>query len=182
MPQATPAKLIEKKLDKITLVVILYLIERLNGVLGKTHLQKMLFLVDLLSVKKFKKPITSLEFEKNHFGPFSYEVSSYIDHLEQKGLIAVKEFPFSNGEPKTYVRFYYNNKSSMKKVLFQEVDTEKIVLLDDIISSYGNVSLQEILDVVYKLESVKNSDLHKPLEMAKIIQNDNSEVEEMDIF
>jgi uncharacterized protein YwgA len=178
----TPIKSIEKKPDQKTLVVILYIIERLNGVLGKTHLQKILFLADLLSVKKFKEPITSLKFEKNHFGPFSYEVNSYVKHLQKKGFINIKELPFINDEQKNYIRYYYTYKSSTKKLLSQRVDAEKIVLLDDVINSFGNVSLQEILDVVYKLETVKNSDLHKPLEMAKIIQDDDSEVEEMDIF
>ena len=172
----------EKKLDEKTLVVILYLIEKLNGVLGKKHLQKMLFLVDLLSVKKFKEPITCFEFEKNHYGPFSEEVNLYLNHLQKKKLIEVKEFPFKNNEQKSFVRFYFNYKSTVKNLLCKKVEPKKIMLLDDVISSYGNVSLQEVLDVVYSLETVKKSELHTPLQMAKIIEDDKSEVEEMDIF
>lgn len=172
----------KKQFDKNTLVIILYLIERLSGVLGKTHLQKMLFLIDLLSTKKFKKPLTCLEFQKCHYGPFSGEINDYIEHLESKGFITIKELPFTNNGDKTYTRYYFNNKGTIKKLLQQKLGAENTMLLDDIINSYGNVSLQEILDVVYRLETVKKSELSKPLEMAKIIKEDNNDVEEMDIF
>jgi hypothetical protein len=168
-------------LDKDTLVVILYLIERLNGVLGKTHLQKMLFLSDLLSFKKFKKPITHLKFEKNHYGPYCSDVDSYVTHLEAKHLVEKRELPIFEGE-KTYFRFYFKGKDTTKKILFDRIGPDKVVLLDDIISSYGNISLQEVLDVVYSLETIKKSEQHTPLEMAKIIKDDNKEVNEIDIF
>jgi uncharacterized protein YwgA len=172
----------QKPLDKNTLIVILYLIEKLNGVLGKTHLQKMLFLIDLLSVKKFKTPITSLQFEKYHYGPFCNEVDSYVAKLEEKGYVEKREIPIINSEGKTYFRFYFRSKDTSKKLLSEKIDSDRIVLLDDIISSYGNISLQQILDVVYSLETVKKSSSHTPLEMAKIIEDDDEEVKEIDIF
>ena len=55
------------------------------------------------------------------------------------------------------------------------------MLLDEIADSYGNASLQEVLDVVYGLETVKKSELRKPLEMAKIIKDEQSnEMEDFD--
>lgn len=170
------------ELDGNTLAIILYLIEKLNGVLGKTHLQKMLFLVNLLSVKKNKEPLTKLQFEKYHFGPYSKEIEEYTKHLKKKGLIEERKFPLSNSKDKTYVRYYFKHSGSIKKQLFEKIGAKKMLLLDDIINSYGNICLQDILDVVYSLQTVKKSKLHTPLEMAQIIKEDNNEVEEIDIF
>jgi uncharacterized protein YwgA len=172
---------VKEKLDENTLIVILYLIEKLDGVLGKTHLQKILFLTDLLSVKKFKKPITNLQFEKNHYGPYCSEVNQYIELLKNKKYVEAREFPLSNGAG-IFVRYYFTGKDTSKKLLYKKITPEKIVLIDDVVSSYGNVSLQEILDVVYSLATVKESENHTPLEMAKIINDDNEEVQEIDIF
>ena len=171
-------------IDKNTLMIILYLIERLNGVLGKTHLQKLLFLVNLLSVKKFKEPLTQLKFERYHYGPYCKKIDEYIEHLKNKEFVEQREFPFgkNRGKSKSYVRYYFKHGQSIKKSLFDQIGAEKVILLDEIISSYGNVCLQDILDVVYSLQSVKKSELHTPLEMAKIIKEDNDEVEEIDIF
>lgn len=177
-----PAPKKEVALDKTTLVVILYLIERLNGVLGKTHLQKILFLSDLLSVKKFKEPITKLQFAKYHYGPFSDEVDGYIEHLERKGVVESRKFPLLSRDGQSYFRFYFKGKDTLRKILSQILAPEKIVLLDEIISSYGNASLQEVLDVVYSLETVQRSTSQTPLEMARIIKDDNNQVEEIDIF
>lgn len=179
MPQS------KENFDKNTVAIIYYLIEHLDGVLGKTHLQKMLFLIDLLSTKKFKEPLTKLNFQRYHYGPYSEEVNNYISRLETKEQIIVKVLPFSDNEDKTYTRYYYNNKGSIKNYLYKELGAEKVMLIDEIINSFGNKSLQEVLDVVYSLETIKKADLCKPLEMAQIIkdeENNDEPVEELDIF
>jgi uncharacterized protein YwgA len=170
----------KKELDKNTLFIILYLIEKLNGVLGKTHLQKMLFLIDLLSTKKFKKPLTILEFEKYYHGPYSKTVDDYTGHLEGKGLVEIREFPLQV-QGKTYTRYYLKGHTSIKKNLCENIGAESVLLIDDIIFSYGNISLHEVLDIVYGLETVKDAELCKPLEMAKIIESDDG-VKDIDIF
>ena len=160
-------KMVAKKLDKNTYEIIFYFIERLDGVLGKTHLQKMLFLADLLSMKKFKEKITAIDYRKYHYGPYSEIVNDYTTKLKDKGAITEKEFSFRDGSDRTYSRYYKKINASIKSSLMENIGAERVVLLDEGINSYGNMSLQGVLDVVYKLELVKGAEKNKPLDMAK---------------
>ena len=165
----------DKPFDKGTMLLILYFIERLNGVLGKTHLQKMLFLGDLLSVKKFKVPLTSIDYKRYHFGPFSAEVGEYVKELERKNLVEERQFSFISDDSKSYTRYYATTLSSARSQLLEHFGAEKALLVEEVINSYGNMSLQEVLDVVYGLEIMKGAEMDKPLDLAQKIKTDEME-------
>lgn len=164
-----------KDLSKPTLYLILYFIEKLDGVLGRTHLQKLLFLTDLMSTKKIKETITELEYQKYAYGPYCEEVSSYIEALSQKDLIEEKVFPFYNDMSKKYARYYLKKKISVREKIKEFFGLEKMMIIDEVIQSYGNISLQTLLDIVYDLQIVKVAELCKPLKMAEKDSEDNSE-------
>lgn len=170
----------EKNIDKNTLLIILYFVQRLNGVLGKTHLQKLLFLTDLLSTKKFKKQITVMDYKKCHYGPFSSGLGSYTDELEKKGLIEAKEFPFLSDPFRKYTRYYLKKQITIKPVLVKRIGEAKTMLIDEVINSYGNMSLQEVLDIIYQLQIVRDTKPNKPLDIAKEVIEDEPDIE--DIF
>lgn len=165
--------------DKATSLVILYFIEKLNGVLGKTHLQKMLFLTDLLATKNFKNKITAIDYKKYTFGPFSEQLDAYTSMLKERNLIQIREFPFISEPEKTYTRFYLAKKINSKSALLKVLKPEQVLLIDEIVNSYGNLSLQEVLDIVYDFQIVKNSKQNNPLDMAEEFRNeaDKDEVE-----
>lgn len=174
---------IDKKIDKTTLVIILYIIQRLDGILGKTHLQKLLFLINLRAYKRFKNPLLKLEFEKYKYGPFSYQVDHYIDSLETKNLIRSKETTY-NGDKK-YVRYYCSSKfSNIKEYLSEniELNSKEITLLDEVIDSYGSISLRDLLDIVYSLPSVKKTEYCQPIEVAKKIEDEENRYNLFDEF
>lgn len=155
-------------LDKDTLYIIFYFIERLDGVLGKTHLQKLLFLTDLLAVRKFKKKLTKIDYKKYLHGPYSEVVDEYTAHLAEKGAIEEKKFPVSTGVG-FYSRYHKKKQGSIKSNLVANLGAEKVLLIDDVVNSFGNMSLQQVLDVVYKLEIVKDAKKNTPLDVAKEI-------------
>ncbi len=166
-------------LDKTTLTIILYFIEKLNGVLGKTHLSKLLFLTDLLSIKKFDKPLSDLEFVKYHYGPYSERINEYLENLKEKGYIEIREIPFTN-EPKFYTRYFSNKKVQINSIILEalEGNSEKKTLLDEIINSFGNISLQQLLDIVYSLQIVKEAKhLETLLEKSKEVEEDKEELD-----
>jgi hypothetical protein len=172
----------KKPLDRTTQIVVLYLISRLDGVLGKTHLQKMLFLSDLMSVKKFKEQLTAFAYKKHLFGPFCNEVDQYIESLKSNGLIEERKIPLLSNPEQTYSRYYLKKQVSgaAKTVLAKEIGPDKIILVDEIIDSFGNMSLQDLLDIVYDLQLVKKSEKGEclPLDRAKEIKDmDEPEVD-----
>lgn len=170
--------------DKNTLRVVFYIIEKLNGVLGKTHLMKLLFLADLMAMKKFKEKITTVNYKRYTYGPFSPEVDNYTRRLEKMGLIEIRTMPLDYDPSKTYTRFYLQKKVSVKPLLMKNIGADKVMLLDEVIESYGNMGLQNLLDIVYELQIMKESEMNKPLDMAKEIVEDvdTAREAEADIF
>lgn len=160
--------MVTNTLDKSTLQIIFYLIERLDGVLGKTHLQKLLFLTDLLAVRKFKQKLTKIDYKKYHHGPYSEVVDEYTAHLAKKGAIVERRFPVSTGDG-FYSRYHKKMHGTVKDNLVASIGAERVLLIDDVINSFGNMSLQQVLDVVYKLELVKDAKKNTPLDVAKEI-------------
>lgn len=180
MPGEKKRKPDQQKLDKITLVTILYFISSLDGVLGKTHLQKLLFLTDLIATRKFKKKITVIDYKLYHFGPFSDEIAAYTTHLEKKELITIREYPFTTDPNKTYTRFYIRKPMNVKKKLIGLVGADKFIVLDDVVKSFGNMSLQNVLDVVYNLQIVSEATQNKPMTFAGTITEEELEDTEGD--
>lgn len=162
------------KLDPTTLAIIFFYIQRLDGVLGKTHLQKLLFLTDLIGMRKFKTKFTNIEYVKNHYGPYSDKVDEYTTRLNEKNLIEVRVFPLSNTEG-TYTRYYKKSSISPKDTLINKLGSEKVLILEEVVDSFGRLSLQEVLDVVYSLQTVKNSVKQTPLDVAKILENEDDD-------
>jgi hypothetical protein len=57
-------------------------------------------------------------------------------------------------------------------------NSEKKTLLDEVINSYGNISLQQLLDIVYSLQIVKNASLLETiLEKSKEVEEDKEEID-----
>lgn len=169
----------KKPLDKNTLKIILYLISQLDGILGKTHLQKLLFLTDLISVRRFKMKMTQIDYKKYYYGPYSPQLNQYTDELIKKGLIDEKQFPFISDKSKKFSRYYIKRRIPLKENLMGSLGPEKVMVLDEVVNSFGNLSLQNVLDVVYKLQFVKDSELDKPLIMAKEVEEDPEEEPEI---
>jgi len=170
----------KNNLDKTTHVIILYFIEKLNGVLGKTHLSKLLFLTELLSIKRFKNPLTDLKFVKYHYGPYSNRINEYLENLKEKGYIEIREIPFTNEPTKIYTRYYSNKKFQINKIIVEALDgdSEKKTLLDEIINSYGNISLQQLLDIIYSIQIVKEAKhLEVILKKSKELEEDKEELD-----
>lgn len=163
-----------QQLNNTTTALIYYIIFRLNGVLGKTHLQKMLFLTDLISAKKYNKKITDIEYKKYFHGPYSEEVKKYTDFLITKKMIEMKEFSFNDGTPRVYNRFYFAKPANVKDFLISKLGSDKMVVVEDVISSFGNMSLKNLLDVVYGLQIVSKSELNDPLKIVEQADKENS--------
>jgi len=163
------------ELDKVTSGVMIYFVSYLNGVLGKTHLQKLLFLTDLLASKKFNEPITKMKYIRYTHGPYSRSLNDYIDNLVSNELIEERQFPMMSNPDRHYSRFYEKKKTNVKDFLIENVGPEKMLLIDEVAQSYGNKSLQEVLDFVYSLEEVKEANFDSPISLAKDIKSSDDE-------
>ncbi len=169
----------EAKLDKDTLAVVFYLISRLDGILGKTHLQKLLFLSDILAMRRLKEKITVMEYKKYLHGPFTVELDNYTNHLSNIGYIEIKKFPLTRKETKSYTRYYLKKEVSIKEQLLKSLGPEKLLIIDEVVDSFGNLSLQNLLDIVYKLPIVQESKRDDILDVAKKTESEPEEKEDL---
>ena len=167
----------QNELDKVTSIVMYYFVSALNGVLGRTHLQKLMFLTDLLASKKFGEPITKMNYVRYTHGPYSRDLDSYIQKLVSSDLIEERAFPMLSNPANTYSRFYLKQVVDAKDYLIKEIGAEKMLMVDEVAQSYGNKSLQEVLDFVYSLEEVKDADFDSPIKMAQEITSETPEEE-----
>lgn len=163
-----------KSLDKTTLSIIYYFISSLNGVLGKTHLQKLLFLSDLMSTKKFGEGVTKIDYKRYLHGPYSPQVDSYTGELISKNMIEAREFAFNSDPDKKYIRYYVSQSFPIKQNLMDSLGADKFVILDDVVKSFGNMSLNSLLDIIYDLQIVKKSEMDEPLDIAKNIEEEEN--------
>lgn len=152
--------------DKVTSAIMYYMISSLNGVLGKTHLQKLLFLSDLLSSKKFGEPVTNMKYIRYTHGPYSKDLDEYILTLTSKDLIEEKQFPMLSDLSKHYSRFYVRKIIKIKDYISEKIGPDRMLLVDEVVQSYGNKSLQEVLDFVYGLEEVSGAQFESPITIA----------------
>lgn len=154
-------------IDSVTQMIMYYFISRLNGVLGHTHLQKLLFLTDLLATQRFDEPITKMNYVRYNHGPYSKNLNDYIQKLVSSELVVEKRFSFYNNPDSSYYRLYDAKKADIKTQLYKTIGPEKTLLVDEVVQSYGNKSLQQVLDFVYSLEEVKDAKFDSPIRMIK---------------
>lgn len=129
--------------------VIKFIIERLSGKLGRTHLLKMVYLADYHSHRLFGKSISTFKYIWWKEGPFDrtfYDCISSIkgSYIEEESI----HYPSGN-----HVYMYRNIPTSMK---YDDISEPEFYVLQYIIESYGKVDLQTLLDeVVYETEPMK---------------------------
>jgi len=125
-------------IDSVTQMIMYYFISRLNGVLGHTHLQKLLFLTDLLATQRFGEPITKMNYVRYSHGPYSKNLNDYIQKLVTSELISEKSFPYYKDPQTSYYRLYDLKKADIKTQLVKTIGAEKTLLVDEVVQSYGN--------------------------------------------
>lgn len=132
-----------KKFNKNT-QIIKFIIERLTGKLGRTHLIKLIYLADYHSRRLFGKPVSTFNYCYDKQGPFDKELYSCIECL--KNYIREDEinFPYYKG---------YLFQNLPKKMEYAQLTHYDTFILDYVIHTYGKSNLQSLLeDVVYKTE------------------------------
>lgn len=132
-----------KKFNKNT-QIIKFIIERLTGKLGRTHLIKLIYLADYHSRRLFGKPVSTFNYCYDKQGPFDKELYSCIECL--KNYIREDEinFPYYKG---------YLFQNLPKKMEYTQLTHYDTFILDYVIHTYGKSNLQSLLeDVVYKTE------------------------------
>ena len=144
----------EEKLKEI----ILFVLESCeDGIRFKCKNVKLLYVLVLHFVEKFKCPLTNLKYRCHFYGPYSKEVEKTLDSLEEEDVIRVEEtFNPSNGSYHCTIKL---KEYSILTRLSEEEKREISCLLE----KYRDKSLHELLEEIYDTSPFRRASLGEPL-------------------
>ena len=88
-------------------ISLLNILKNLGNIKGETFLQKYIYFLSYYEV-----PNICYQYDKNHFGPYSYELNGDLDYFEYEGLIHI------NKDSKTH--FIIPNEQKINEFLFNQ--------------------------------------------------------------
>lgn len=124
--------------------LILYIIAKLSNSkikIGRTRIIKLLYLIDLVALRRLNEKITGLKYYYHFYGPYAQEIIEVLDKLSHCGKVETTTIPAHNG----MVAYDYRVQDLPKVSL----EPEKRRLVDEIISKFGRMRLDKLLEVVY---------------------------------
>jgi len=126
---------------------VLKLLDLAGRVDGKTKFQKMVFLAETE-----EKAITTYNFEKYHYGPFSFDLSDDLDALSKTNFIQEEKTIFGSSEGKQIIKSTFSLTLDGKKELKENevnLDKDGIVALSKTVEKWNGKPLDEIIKYVY---------------------------------
>lgn len=131
------------------ILIPLLLSDILGSLKGKTRFQKLVYLIqDEANARDVQG--SSFTYELSHYGPFSAELSSALEDLQNLGLLneEIEETPAG------YTRYVYSItekgrrllERSKKKVLLSK---RLIQIVSEVADEYGDIPLSELVDEAY---------------------------------
>jgi uncharacterized protein YwgA len=135
------------KRDVLNKILLLKLIGMADGISGATRLQKLIFSAEHLG-RKNKKPTFNYSFIRWHYGPYSAEVKKDVEFLHEHGFIDI------------YGNTYLLNEKGKRAIgavadMLEEYNTTE--MLESVIRRYEGMSLDELLERVYKAYKIETN-------------------------
>ena len=133
------------KLTDAVYLVVKTLNEQFQKTPGRTEIIKLLYLLDLESLKKNGKTLTGTTYRYHYFGPFSKDILDAIERLVEEDILEdIPEIDHEEG----YVKHNYRV-LKRKRISLNEEERRTVT---GILKKYGNLPLRELLSVVYNTE------------------------------
>ncbi|MEO5499214.1 MAG: Panacea domain-containing protein [Candidatus Saccharimonadales bacterium] len=154
------------KTNEKTIELLAYILQRQHA--SVTSLMKLVYLIDLVNIKKTTKPVSNFSYVRYNFGPFDSAIYRYLEQLSNSGIITQEsEFTQSGSE---YVQYLLSEEAEVltKNLSQPEIDSIESVL--DQLKGYGAKALTEVAyktKPMLKLNATLGGDenLGKPLNL-----------------
>lgn len=140
------------KTNKKTKSLILYLISSKPN-MSITALMKLIYLVDLISVRERKKQVSNFSYIRYNFGPFNKGIYSYIEELSESGLI--ESFNNYTQGDEEYVVYNVNRKKD-ERFNFDLLSEEEMKIVDELLESVKGFGARLLTEVSYKTKPMKS--------------------------
>ena len=147
------------KLEKISEIIAL-IISTFNGeIYSKTKLVKLLYLIDVVFARKYKKAFSGISYKSYYYGPYSEDIEKAIKLLQDFKYIATEQYQGFEGT--TYYRFKLNSMPHFSSLTEEERNEVKSILLP-----FVSMDLQAIVQVAYNTKEYKQTDFNNTIQFS----------------
>lgn len=148
-----------------------------NGVVGRTSLMKLVYLVDVEHCRRFGKQATGLKWRFHHYGPYTHELDPAINPFGN--YLDEREFTWTAKDEKAS-GYRYTQREDWREIetAFNANYSAPIKRsVDNVIERWGLESLHTILDYVYfETEPMQGAKRGEYLDFSKV-ERDSSPIE-----
>jgi len=145
-------------------LVVLYFVDRL-GEVTKTKLAKMLFIADRRYFERTNQTITGFVYRRSFFGPYPAELEDVVGSLIVKRLLRQYELVTITPECETVVR--YPLVRTERLVMYDDLDDEQRQIIDEVVDEFGEMSLDELVEMMCEFEEVKSAEFGEEIIFTK---------------
>jgi uncharacterized phage-associated protein len=117
-----------------------------------TVLMKISYLIDLVSVKRFGKPISEFTYRRYTYGPFDQTIYSLLSELEGEEIIKGKsDYTFANEE---YIVYAFNE-DKKEEFKFDKLTEDDIKIADEVLEQLKGYGAKTLTEITYKTPPMK---------------------------
>ncbi len=110
-----------------------------------TVLMKLSYLVDLISVKKLGNQISSFEYIRYNYGPFTQDIYNAVEELVLDKILTPKN-DYAGGSVE-YITYTFTNKDGFS---FDEISKEEVVLVNEMMTDLKGYGAKTLTEIAYK--------------------------------
>ena len=145
-----------------------YIIQNLSGKITKTQLVKLIYLVDLESVRFTGTQASDIKWKFHHYGPYDENLDGRLKKLEKNSIITVQQKSKKDHPDDIY--FLYQHTGKEMKYEFEPMKKQ---IIDTILSQYGSFTLDALLKYVYETEPMRKSKRGQYLNLKSLLNNES---------
>lgn len=150
----------KQKLSNDFILLLMLYADNKSIIIGKTRLQKMIFLYEKechKSINQHREPnLFDFDFFPHHYGPFSKELYKHLKNLKTFGMITIENESHTEDEnfieKETQYCIAQEGIATIHEEIFQTQRINKIEMeiLDSFKKEYNGMNLNELIKLVYE--------------------------------
>jgi len=149
-----------RNIEKIS-EIIAYIISLMGGkAYSKTQIVKLLYLIDVVSSRRTKRPLTGISYRSYYYGPYSNDIEDALRMLLEQGYMMGDKRITGDGKP-----YYVYTLNAIPH--FNQLNASERSLISECVKPLLKLSLDQLLDMAYKTKEFESVSFGDPISFAK---------------
>ncbi len=111
-----------------------------------TSLMKLAYLVDLISVERYKKQVSNFKYRRYYYGPFDSKIYLYIEDLINKKIIIPKsDYTITTGK-----EFVVYSPSESSDYNSDKINSKELMIIDELLESVKGYGARALTEIAYR--------------------------------